>query len=158
MEDHTKHFMESPSYPPFLNLLTSLLEDNPIVYMTHFTFQTPPSELASALHPTLQILQTSISSDSNANDALSAFGPLEDAWKSLNHRYVITQAIDDGMKDRILMMVAWRDITEAKTTKQNESYRDKFIAPKKHWKDIQLFGHITPNFAPPQLEKQNAGN
>ncbi|KAK9894236.1 hypothetical protein P389DRAFT_181622 [Cystobasidium minutum MCA 4210] len=82
MKDHTEGFMKSSIYPHFNDLFTTLLDPKPIVYMTHFTFPTPPSELASARHPTLQILQTSLSPDTNAHEALEAFKPVEEIWKS----------------------------------------------------------------------------
>ena len=155
MEDHTKGFMNAPIYSHFNNdLMSSLLDSKPIVYMTHFTFPTSPSELASARHPTLQILQTSLSPDTNAEDALAALQPIEEIWKASDRRYVLAQALDEDMQDRTLLVVAWRDVLEAKTAKQDPEYLNKFIPCKKHWKDVQLFGHIKPSYAPPQLDKQ----
>lgn len=154
MEDHTKGFMKAPIYEHFNELFTTLLEDKPIVYMTHFTFPKSPSQLASARHPTLQILQTSISADSSAEQALAAFKPVEDIWKANDRQFVLAQALDEGMQDRTLCLVAWRDILEHKQAKQDPAYFNKFLPCKKYWKDIQLFGHITPNYAPPQLSKQ----
>lgn len=154
MKDHTEGFMKSSIYPHFNDLFTTLLDPKPIVYMTHFTFPTPPSELASARHPTLQILQTSLSPDTNAHEALEAFKPVEEIWKSSDRKYVLAQALDEDMQDRTLLVVAWKDVLEAKMAKQDPVYLNKFIPCKKHWKDVQLFGHIRPSYAPPQLEKQ----
>lgn len=154
MEDHTKGFMLAPIYQHFNDLFTSLLDDNPIVYMTHFTFPKSPSQLASALHPTLQILQTSLSSETNAEAALAEFRPVEEVYKTQDRQYVLAQALDEGMQDRTLCVVAWKDIAEHKAAKQDPAYVNKLMPCKKHWKDIQLFGHITPSYAPPQLSKQ----
>lgn len=157
MEDHTVGFMKGPAYQEFLklDLFTTLLEKDPLVYMSHFTFPKSPSQLASARHPTLQILQTSLTSDSVAEDAFSAFKPITDIWKSQDRQFVLAQAEDEGMKDRTIYLVAWKDITEAKSAKQDPSYLEKFMRYKKYWNDIQLFGHITPAYAPPQLSKQS---
>lgn len=155
MQDHTEGFMRAPVYEHFSNdLMGSLLDDKPIVYMSHFTFPKSPSQLASARHPTLQILQTSLSPDSTAEGALAAFEPVEEIWKSQDRQFVLAQALDEGMQDRTLCLVAWKDILEHKAAKQDPAYVNKFMPCKKHWKDIQLFGHITPAYAPPQLSKQ----
>jgi hypothetical protein len=156
MEDHTQGFMHAPIYQEFNDRFTMpLLVDKPIIHMTHYEYLIPPSRLASARHPTLQILQTALAPDTTAEALMASLKPVEEVWKAQDRQYVIAQALDEDMKDRTMTMVAWKDVAEHKILKQDPNYLNKFIPCKKHWKDIQIFGHITPNYMAPHQPGQS---
>lgn len=145
MQDHTERFMKGPVYKPFTDKLLSLLSrENPIVSVNHYNFTASPASLPTEHEPTLEVFAISFSPPSEVDRVTAAMQPITQHWKDIGKNWTTAVALDDDPPRKLMYIAGWKSREAHFEAKKDPHFQAAIVEAKKLWKNVELFGHITP--------------
>lgn len=111
--------------------------------LVHYPLDPPPSKLLSSSTPTLEILQTTVKEAATFDEVYDAVKPITDGWKKEGRKYTTSPNMDEGARDQLLFIVAWKNKQEHEQAMKQDYFAKALEAAKPMW-TFETYSHINP--------------
>lgn len=141
LEDHIETFQNSSGYNDFVNDLKSFMAD--VRSLVHYPLEPPPSKLLSSSAPVLELLQVTVKEAATFEEVTDAVKPITDGWKKEGRKYAATPNCDEGARDQMAIVVAWKNKEEHIEATKKDYFAKALEVAQTMW-TIETYSHLNP--------------
>lgn len=111
--------------------------------LVHYPLDPSPSKILSSSAPVLELLQVTVKEAATFEEIDTAVKPIVESFKKEGRRYTTSPNMDEGARDQMVLLVAWKSKDEHLNAKKQDFFSKALGEAKTMW-NIETYSHLNP--------------